>query len=125
MMEWEQIMVYLGYIAVVVAAIKGIQFLFSITPTGKLKEQVEKNTENLTRDYKRLEKIDSRINGIEQRIIDFEHLHETEIAEIKESLDVIGSSLTAMLTHMAEGNGVDKLKEQRDKLMDYYINGKR
>ena len=120
-MSWEQLMVYLGYIAVVVAAIKGIQFLFSITPTGRLKEQVEKNTDNLDKDFKHLERVDIHLTEIDKKLLELEERYQHEIKEVNGSLEMIGHSLTVMLTYMAEGDGVDKMKEQRDKLMEYFI----
>lgn len=120
-MSVEQVMIYVGYFAIIAGAIKAVQFLFSITPTGKLKEQVDKNTTNIDKDFKHLERIDNRIDIIDATLKELKLQHEEEIKDINESLEMIGSSMTAILNHMADGNGVDKLKEQRDKLIEYFI----
>ena len=79
----EQFLQFCGWIAVLVTAIKGIQFLFSITPTGKLKQQVEANTKHLASDFEKFKDIDSKITAIEMRLDASEKARAEESQKLK------------------------------------------
>ena len=111
-----------GYIALIVTAIKGIQFLFSITPTGKLKQQVEDNTKHLANDFERFKEIDAKLSTMEKRLEAAERARAEESQKLNESLNMIGTSVASILNHMIDGNGVEEMKEERNKLMTHFIN---
>lgn len=118
---WETI----GQLGVVMAAIVGIiksyQFLRSQTSVAKLEETVKKNTENLDKDFKRLERIDTRIDDIEQKLLQQRKDTNEELDKINEGINILGSSMASLINHTIDGNGVDKMREERDKLFDFFI----
>ena len=121
-LDFDAFLQICGWIGVIVAAIKGAQFLFSITPTGKLKEQVEANTKHLAEDFERFKRIEQDVTEIKARL----DIAETERAEeskrLTESLNMIGTSVASILNHMIDGNGVTEMKEERDRLIGHFIN---
>lgn len=118
---WETI----GQLGVVMAAIVGIiksyQFLRSQTSVAKLEETVKKNTENLDKDFKRLERIDTRIDDIEQKLLQQREDTNEELDKINEGINILGSSMASLINHTIDGSGVDKMREERDKLFGFFI----
>jgi len=121
-MDFTKFLEMCGWIALVVSAIKGLQFLFSITPTGKLKQQVDKNTEHLQADFERFKKLESEISNINSKIDQMERERSEDTKKLTASLNMIGSSVASILNHMIDGNGIDEMKTERDKLMIHFIN---
>ena len=117
----NQILEVLGVIAIVVTGIKGIQFLFSLTPTGKLKAQVEANTKHLADDFEKFKTIESKINDIEKKLEKAEQERVLDSQKLTESLNIIGTSVASVLNHMIDGNGIEEMKEERDKLIGHFI----
>ena len=118
----EQFLELCGWIAIVVTAIKGIQFLFSITPTGKLKAQVDKNTQHIAEDFERFKSIEKKIIDIELRLDKSERERAEEARRLTESLNIIGASVASILNHMIDGNGIEEMKSERDRLINHFIN---
>ena len=121
-MDFTKFLEMCVWIALVVSAIKGLQFLFSITPTGKLKQQVDKNTEHLQADFERFKKLESEISNINSKIDQMERERSEDTKKLTASLNMIGSSVASILNHMIDGNGIDEMKTERDKLMIHFIN---
>jgi hypothetical protein len=118
----DQLLQLLGTVAVVVTGIKALQFLFSLTPTGKLKLQVEANTKHLAEDFERFKTIDKKITDIEFKLETADKQRAEESQKLNASLNMIGTSVASILNHMIDGNGVDEMKEERDRLTSHFIN---
>lgn len=71
-----------------------------LAPALNLKKTVEKNT--------------SRIDDIEKR----EKENQETLNEIKSAQKASNRAMLSVVTHMINGNGVDKLKESQEELMD-------
>ena len=111
-----------GWIAIIVTAIKGVQFLFSLTPTGKLKTQVESNTKHLSEDFERFKIMEKRLVDIELRMDKSEKERAEESKRLTDSLNIIGTSVASILNHMIDGNGIEEMKKERDQLIGHFIN---
>ena len=111
-----------GWVALIVTAIKGLQFLFSLTPTGRLKTQVESNTKHLSEDFERFKRLEKKIDDIELRIDKSEKERAEESKKLTESLNIIGTSVASILNHMIDGNGIEEMKKERDQLIGHFIN---
>lgn len=97
----QTILAFFGGITCIVGGVSALAKLFN--PIRKLKEKVEENERKLSNDYVRMNSLDNLIK------------------EVENSNAVICQSLFVLLNHEITGNGVDKLKEQRDKLEDFLI----
>ena len=109
-------------IVAIVAGIKALQFLFSISPTGKLKAQVDANTKHLNEDFEKFKTIERRLNAIDHRLDEAEKSRDAEVRGLTESLNIIGTSVASILNHMIDGNGVEEMKGERDRLIGHFIN---
>lgn len=74
-----------------------------LSPFQKLKKQVEEHEDKLKDDFDK-----------------FKTMNDT-IAEVEQSNKVILQSLVVIMNHEATGNGIDKLKKQKDALEQYLI----
>lgn len=74
-----------------------------LSPFRKLKKQVEEHEDKLKDDFNK-----------------FKTMNDT-IAEVEQSNKVILQSLVVIMNHEATGNGIDKLKKQKDVLEQYLI----
>ena len=90
-----------GGVSVIAGGISSIIKLFS--PIRKLKERVDKNEEFLERDWNRFKEVERQNQ-------------QNECAN-KE----ICKALLVLLNHEITGNGIEKLKEQRDELEKFLI----
>lgn len=120
--DLEQFLQLCGWIAVLVTAIKGVQFLFSLTPTGKLRTQVDTNTKHLSEDFERFKSMEKRMVDIELRLDKSEQERAEESKKLTESLNIIGTSVASILNHMIDGNGIEEMKKERDQLIGHFIN---
>ena len=112
----------LAVIVAIVAGIKALQFLFSISPIGKLKTQVESNTKHLNDDFEKFKTIEKRLNDIDDRLDKAEESRNAEVRGLTESLNIIGTSVASILNHMIDGNGIEEMKGERDRLIGHFIN---
>lgn len=74
-----------------------------LSPFKKLKAQVEEHEDKLSEDFRRFDETSKTIK------------------EVEETNKVICKSLIVIMNHEATGNGIEKLKEQRDALEQYLI----
>nr|WP_296955361.1 hypothetical protein [uncultured Mediterraneibacter sp.] len=99
MMEWVITPNDILAICTLVAAVFGVYKIWKEVrkPNTDLKEAVQKHTEYLANDDRRLK-------------------------EVEQSNKMILQGLLVLINHDITGNGVDKLKETRDELNEYLIN---
>ena len=99
MMEWVITPNDILAICTLVAAVFGVYKIWKEVrkPNTDLKEAVQKHTEYLANDDRRLK-------------------------EVEQSNNMILQGLLVLINHDITGNGVDKLKETRDELNEYLIN---
>lgn len=118
---WERVLDVLGWVALFVAALKGLQYIFSLLPSSKLALQVKENTEKLQKDYNRLDKLNERLDSLEQRINESEKERAEETRLINQSLNMLGKSQISMLRHFVDGNGIEEMKREAEKLTSFFI----
>lgn len=105
-------------VGVIVALIKGIQYLFELTPTADLKKRVTKIEEHDAKDLERFSNIESRIEDMERKLNDTDR----NIIHIDEGIQRLVQSQISLLHHLATGNGQKELLEEAEKLSEYFIN---
>lgn len=104
-------------VGVVVAFIKGIQYLFQLTPVSKLEQRVKKVEEHDSKDLERFTVIESRIERLEQKLNESDN----KISRIDEGIQRLGKSQILLLRHFATGNGQKEMAEEADDLTEYFI----
>ena len=107
-------------IGVVVALIKGIEYLWSLAPTSKLEKRVKECEEHDKQDFEHLKAIDSRINVLEEKL----KISENKIKHIDEGVMKLGKSQISLLRHFVSGNGKDEMSEEAEALTEYFIERK-
>jgi len=105
-------------VGVIVALIKGVQFLFEMTPTADLKKRVTKIEEHDAKDLERFSNIESRIEDMERKLNDTDR----NISHIDEGIQRLVQSQISLLHHLATGNGQKELLEEAENLSEYFIN---
>lgn len=119
--EIEIVWSFLGKIAailgVIVAAIKAIQYLNSLTPTAKLELRVAENERKLNNDFEHLKAIDEKIAHLEKKTDDTQ----LQIKEVNEGIQRIGKSQISLLRHFVTGNGQKEMSEEADDLTAWFI----
>lgn len=94
----------LAFFGVLVCISGGVSVIVKmLSPFRKLKKQVEEHEDKLKDDFNK-----------------FKAMNDT-IAEVEQSNKVILQSLVVIMNHEATGNGIDKLKKQKDVLEQYLI----
>lgn len=104
-------------IALIVALIKGAQFLFSITPTSRLEIRVKKCEQDLEKDLKRLEKHDAEIDAVRKG----QEGYKIELEHAVKGINKIGTSQISLLRHMIDGNGIEEMKAEAEDLTKFFI----
>ena len=104
-------------IGVVVAFIKGVQYLFEVSPTGKLSERVKKIEDHDTKDLERFNQLEQRIENLESKVNESNN----KISRIDEGIQRLGKSQILLLRHFATGNGQKEMAEEANDLTDYFI----
>jgi len=107
-------------VGVIVALIKGVQFLFEMTPTADLKKRVTKIEEHDAKDLERFSNIESRIEDMERKLNDTDR----NISHIDEGIQRLVQSQISLLHHLATGNGQKELLEEAENLSEYFISRK-
>lgn len=97
----QTILAIFGGITCIVGGISSIMKLFN--PFKELKTKVEEHDDKLNNDFARMGTFESATK------------------EIEETNKAICKSLLVLMNHEITGNGVDKLKEQRDALEAFLI----
>lgn len=115
---WSVIVNFGVAVGVIVALIKGIQYLFELTPTADLKKRVTKIEEHDAKDLERFSNIESRIEDMERKLNDTDR----NIIHIDEGIQRLVQSQISLLHHLATGNGQKELLEEAEKLSEYFIN---
>lgn len=104
-------------VGVVVAFIKGVQYLFNLTPVSKLEHRVAKIEEHDTKDLERFGVLETRIDHLEQKLNE----SDSKISRIDEGIQRLGKSQILLLRHFATGNGQKEMAEEADDLTEYFI----
>lgn len=104
-------------IGVIVGIVKGYQFLRSQTSVAKLEEKVKTHETYLAKDKEHLERIDTRLDNMEASM-------KKEFEMINSSLDILGSSISSIINHMIDGDGIEEMREERKKLTAFFIRKK-
>lgn len=104
-------------IGVIVALVQGISYLYTKMPTGKLEKRVDKIEELQKRDYEHFNKIDERLDNLEQK----SDSTQKQLEQVNEGIQRIGKSQIALLRHTIDGNGIDKMREEADDLTAFFI----
>ena len=107
---WSVVGKFATILAVIVAIVKGVQYLNGFMPTTKLDARV-KDVE------KRQEATDKRLEHLESQSDDMKK----QMTEVNEGVRRIGRSQISLLNHSINGNGIEKMKEEVQDLTDYFI----
>lgn len=119
MTAFWSVIVNLGVaVGVIVALVKGVQYLFELTPTADLKKRVSKIEEHDAKDLERFTSIERRIEDMEHKLGDTDR----NISHIDEGIQRLVQSQISLLHHLATGNGQKELLEEAEKLSEYFIN---
>ena len=97
----QTVLALFGGLTCIVGGISALTKIFS--PFKNLQKQVTEHDEKLKNDFQRMNNIDKSMHDVE------------------ESNKVICKSLLVLLNHEVTGNGIDKLKAQRDVLEQFLI----
>lgn len=120
-MTWQDMLMVAGAVGTIVAAIKGVQYLFSLTPTSKLQSQVEKHEERLAKDKTRLDDHEVHLQKIDIQVKQNDEKIDKMSAEIRSSINTLGMALASLINHEIDGNDTKKLTEVRDELFKKFI----
>lgn len=104
-------------VGVIVALIKGFQYLNSLMPVSRLEERVAKIEEHDANDFKKFEQIEERIDRLEHKLNE----SDGKISRIDEGIQRLGKSQILLLRHFATGNGQKEMAEEADDLTEYFI----
>lgn len=107
---WSVVGKFAAILAVVVAIVKGVQYLNGFMPTTKLNARVTEVEKKQADGLKRLEHLENQSDDMKR-----------QIGEINEGIRRIGRSQISLLNHTINGNGIDKMREEVDDLTDYFI----
>lgn len=107
-------------LALIVAMVKGFEYLMSKMPVSKLEERVKVVEDHDKSDHERLKNIETRIDNLEVKI---EHT-DGKIKEVNEGITRIGKSQILLLRHFATGNGQKEMADEADELTDFFIDRK-
>lgn len=104
-------------VGVLVALIKGFQYLMSLTPTSKLEQRVKQIEEHDKNDFERLTNIEVRLDALESKITE----SDDKMKRIDEGVQRIGKSQILLLKHFVTGNGQQEMSKEADELTAYFI----
>lgn len=107
-------------LGVIVAIIKGFEYLYKKMPVSKLEERVEKCEAHDRDDLKRLTDIEGRVGALEDKL----ETTKCEIEHINEGVRRLGTSQISMLRHLVNGNGQKDMEKEVDDLTEFFINRK-
>ena len=104
-------------VGVIVAFVKGVQYLFQMTPVSKLEERVKKVEAHDMSDNEKFKEIERRIDHIESKLSESEN----KMNRIDEGILRLGKSQILLLRHFATGNGQKEMAEEADDLTAFFI----
>ena len=107
---WSVVGKFAAILAVIVAIVKGVQYLNGFMPTTKLNERVTVVEKKQEDGLKRLEHLENQSDDMKR-----------QMSEVSEGIRRIGRSQISLLNHSINGNGVEKMKEEVQDLTDYFI----
>lgn len=104
-------------LAVIVALMKGFEYLISKMPVSKLEERVKAIEEHDKNDFEKLKKIEMRLDSVENKLKE----SDDKISRIDEGIKRLGQSQILLLRHFATGSGQKEMAEEADSLTAYFI----
>ena len=105
-------------LALLVAIIQGVRYLYSLAPSAKLEKRVDQLEENLQKDFEHLKEIDAKIEKLSEKI---SHT-DSELKILSEGINRIGRSQISLLRHFVSGNGQEEMLHEADDLTEFFIN---
>lgn len=105
-------------IAVIVAIVQGVRYLYAMAPSAKLEKRVDKVEEHLANDFEHLKEIDAKLERLSEKV---QHTDD-ELKELSEGINRIGKSQISLLRHFVTGNGQQEMQKEANDLTDYFIN---
>lgn len=114
---WSLIVTVGVGVGVIVALIKGMQFLFQMTPVSKLETRVSKIEDHDKNDNEKLKEIEQRIDRLEAKL----SMTDDKMDKINEGIQRLGKSQILLLRHFATGNGQKEMAAEADDLTAYFI----
>ena len=114
---WDLIGKIAAIIGVIVAIVKGVEYLNSLTPTARLEKRVDVIDEKQKKDFEHLQRIDAKIEHLEIQVTDTQ----TQIQEVNEGIRRIGKSQISLLRHFVTGNGQEEMIDEADDLTEWFI----
>lgn len=104
-------------VGVLVALIKGFQYLMSLTPTSKLEQRVLEIEKHDKNDLEKFKSIEVRLDALESKITE----SDDKMKRIDEGIQRIGKSQILLLKHFVTGNGQQEMSKEADELTAYFI----
>lgn len=104
-------------VGVLVALIKGFQYLMSLTPTSKLEQRVLEIEKHDKNDLEKFKNIEVRLDALESKITE----SDDKMKRIDEGIQRIGKSQILLLKHFVTGNGQQEMSKEADELTAYFI----
>lgn len=124
--EFDAFWSFIGKVGAILLLVVGIieayKKLRSQTPVAKLEDRMNKHDTYLDNDKRHLEELDRHIVQLDKKISDVNQNQAKESSRINASLNMLGTSMSALINHMIDGNGIDKMKEERDALNNFFYN---
>lgn len=114
---WELVGKIAAVIGVIVAIVKGVEYLNSLMPTTKLEKRIDGIEEKQKKDFEHLKAIDAKIEHLELQVTDTQ----TQIQEVNEGIHRIGKSQISLLRHFVTGNGQKEMADEADDLTEWFI----
>ena len=114
---WELMGKIAAVIGVIVAIVKGVEYLNSLMPTTKLEKRIDGIEEKQKKDFEHLKAIDAKIEHLEIQVTDTQ----TQIQEVNEGIRRIGKSQISLLRHFVTGNGQKEMVSEADDLTEWFI----
>lgn len=104
-------------VAVIVALIKGFEYLMSKMPVSKLEQRVKVIEDHDKNDFEKFKTIEIRLDSVESKLKE----SDDKISRIDEGIKRLGQSQILLLRHFATGNGQKEMAEEADSLTAYFI----
>lgn len=114
---WSVFSIIGGALVLIASVIKGVEYLFKLTPVSKLELRVKSIEEHDKNDYEHFKEIERRIDHIEQKL----SLSEDKMNRIDEGIQRLGKSQILLLRHFVTGNGQKEMAAEADDLTSFFI----
>jgi hypothetical protein len=110
-----------GIAGAVLSIVKLIGWIRSKTSVAKLEADSKQHAVWLNNDHDQIKQLNCHVEQIDQRIDEIEDKRLTESVKINQSLQMLGTSLCAILNHLIDGEGKEEMKQKRDELTNFFI----